>query len=252
MNMTHKPETNNLTPNKLTFVLAVALYFIALCISPPVSGQIFDFTFDKVVGQEGSYSFDCGAGGAGGFSCFGPGDDTKFIQGGTISIDGQNYLHQIVIDTSSGFSQETFLLHGKIGVQCGGLSCMTDGSPSQNPTGVAMKQIIDQTSGTETFYDEYLKDQLDNKARTLQHIISGSIDATFSNDVRSQSLTAVPTEAIPVTNQLTITDPDIPTSDIGPGPGLDFDMATDSQNGHSTGSNYFYDELNNRFEYVAF
>ncbi len=237
--------------SKPTRTLIVLCVFFLSFFPQATFSQIFDFTFDRLVGQESAYFFNCG-GGMSGFGCTGPsGDDgSRFLQASNVLIDGESYFHQIVTDEASGFSQEIFLLRDKMGPQCAVMSCITDGSPTQNPTGVAMKQVITETSGSDSFYDEFLKDQLDNKAKTLQQIVSSSIDATFSNDARNQSLTVMPTESVPVTNTITITAPDIPTSTIGPG--LDFDMSTDSDVAHSTGSSYFYDEINDRYEYIAF
>ena len=230
--------------------LSLALYLVV-----PAAHAQFNFTFDKVTGQ--SYFFDCPGGGGGGFACaFGAtADDTRFIQGTNVMIDGESYLHQIVGEDGSGFAQEVFILNSKLGPQCPTVGCMTDGRPTQDPTGVAMKQVISEVSGDDNFYDEFLKDRLEYKARTQQIINAGALSTMFEIDARSKSLTVEPLptdESVPMINQVTLTDPTIPVFEESPGPGLSFDMNLDSDESQSTGSNYFYNEVTELYEYVRF
>ena len=248
--------TNSLYPtdHRLSFSCARLVFKLLVLFFPfSISYAQFTFNFDRVTGE--SYFFDC-ADGAGGFACAGgTGDTTRFVQGTAVIIDGESYLHQIVGEEGSGFAQEVFILNAKLGPQCPNTGCMTDGSPTQDPTGVAMKQVISETSGDDNFYDEFLKDRLEYKARTQQVINSGALSTMFEIDARSKSLTVEPLptdESVPMVNTITLTDPTIPVYDEGPGPGLSFDMNVDSVESQSTGSHYFYNTETELYEYVSF
>ena len=195
---------------------------------------------------------DCGVGGMGGFGCssFVSTDDTRFIQGTSVIIDGQQYMHQIVGSLDSGFAQEVFILSEKLGPQCGTSNCFTNGKPTQDPTAVAIKQVISETSGDDSFYDEFLKERLDYKARSIQNIVSGTLSVSFEIDARNELLTEVPTNPQPMINTTNVGDTSIPRF-IGT-PDESFDMATDSQESKSVRSNYFWDTINEEYNYVDF
>ena len=227
---------------------------LCLFIFFPISSSA-QFTFDFDIIGGGTTQFDCGTGGAGGFGCnFGPSViSDRFVQE-VIIIDGEEYTHQVIGSLASGFALEVFLLNSKIdpGTQCGDMTCITDGSPTHNPTAVAMKQVTSETSGDNTFYDEYLKDRLDYKARTQQLINWDAINIEFEIDARSELLAVMPTESVPVTNKMTITSPDIPVSIVDGKDFTEFDINLDSDQMHSVGSSYYYDEGTNTFTYVEF
>ena len=226
-------------------VLFTLLFIASYSFALPAHAQ-FSFTFDTH--DSGSYSLDCGAGTTN-TGCSGPTgpspvhnstiDNTRFSQG-SVSIDGENYVHQVISDPASGFNFEIFLLESKAGPGCASLACSTVGEATQNPTGVAMKQVISETSDTDSFYDEFLKEELAKRAKFRQDIASGSMSSTFEIDASALDLTSIPDAPPPMINTVSIDDSSIPVSSIGPS--TDFDMSTDSIESKVTGSNFYYIE----------
>lgn len=234
-------------------VKLVSLCLCALWCLPLSSSAQFTFDFEIIGG--GTTQFDCGTGGAGGFACnFGPSViSDRFVQE-VITIDGEAYTHQVIGSLASGFALEIFLLNSKVepGTQCNDMTCITDGSPTHNPTAVAMKQVTSEASGANTFYDEFLKDRLDYKARTRQVLNWDAVNIEFEIDARSELLSVMPTESVPVTNRMSINSPDIPVSIVNGKDFTEFDINDDSDQMHSVGSSYYYDEPTNTFNYVEF
>ena len=224
-------------------------YFLLIALFPFGSYAQFTFTFDKISGE--AYGLDCnGISGSGCSSFVSPSDLTRFFQGQSVMIDGQEYMHQILGSLDSGFAQEVFILKSKQGPQCSTSNCFTDGRPTQDPTGVVMRQVLSETDGDDSFYDEFIKDRLDYKAKTTQNIVSGTLTVNFEIDARNELLTETPTNPQPMINTTNIDDTSIPRF-IGT-PDESFDMATDSQESRHVRSNYFWDTTNEEYNYVDF
>lgn len=236
--------------NRLSFAWLLLCVFISFPIS---SAAQFTFNFDDIDGAEPG-GFDCGTGGDGGPGCTG-GPSTavtdRYVQE-WVTIDGERYMHQVLGSLESGFALEVFLLQGKMGPQCPDMSCITDGRPTQNLAGVAIKQVTSATSGDNTFYDEFLKDRLDYKGKVHQIINWDALNFEFEVDARSQLLAVMPIESVPVTNQMTINSPGVPPSILDGMDFTDFDMNVDNKQLHSVGSSYYYDEATNTVHYLEF